>query len=152
MKSMETKIRIEASPENVWSVLIDLEKHQEWNPFLISIKGEAKVGSILTNKMQSTEKKTMEFKPEVLVVDENREFRWAGKLFVKGLFDGEHYFILHDNGDGSTNLEHGEKFSGLLSGTLLKMIGADTLNSFENMNRALKQRVESMGEEVRNAG
>lgn len=36
----------------------------------------------------------MTFKPKILIVEPNKEFRWKGKLGINGIFDGKHYFIL----------------------------------------------------------
>lgn len=151
MTTLETEIRIEAAPEQVWAVLMDFKHYAGWNPFLISVEGKPVVGSLLTNQIRLNEKKQMQFKPEVLKVEENREFRWKGKAFVKGLFDGEHYFKLTPQDDGSTLLVHGESFSGLLLSIFMKMIAEDTKKGFEAMNKALKQRVESQIEEVGHA-
>jgi hypothetical protein len=62
---------------------------------------------------------------------------------VKGIFDGHHSFELEEVGNGQVKLIHSEKFSGILSGFLLKKIGADTRNNFVKFNEALKNRVES---------
>ena len=70
-----------------------------------------------------------------------QEFEWLGSGLM-GMFKGRHYFILEDLGNGQTKLIHGEKFSGLLSGLILKMIGDDTLKNFQKMNKALKEVVE----------
>ena len=43
---IETKIRINASPKQVWDVLIDFERYPEWNPFIKSIKGIAIKGDV----------------------------------------------------------------------------------------------------------
>ena len=88
MKELKTEIKIDAAPSLVRDVLMDFENYFKWNPFVISIKGKAEVGSYLENKIKMSDKKSMDFKPEVLVVDENKEFRWKGKMFVNGLFDG----------------------------------------------------------------
>ena len=37
---------------------------------------------------------------------------------------------------------HGEYFTGLLSGLIMKFIGDDTLQNFQNMNKALKAQLE----------
>ena len=83
-------------------------------------------------------KSPMELKPLVIINENENEFRWRGHLFVKGLFDGEHYFQLSENGQNQTILTHGENFSGIMSGVLLNMIGESTLNGFKAMNEALK--------------
>ncbi len=37
--------------------------------------------------------KAIVFKPKVVEVVPNRSFGWLGSLWVKGLFDGHHYFM-----------------------------------------------------------
>jgi len=152
MKKIETSIRIEAPPSAVWEQLMDFESHAQWDPFLVSIEGKAEVGSYLKNTMQSSGQKQMKFEPEVLVVTPAKEFRWKGKMMVKGLFDGEHYFILNVIEGGGTELTHGENFTGLLSGVIFNMIGKDTIAGFEAMNKALKTQVEQKRKEEQYAG
>ena len=48
MKQIETEILIEASPEKIWAILTDFAKHNKWNPFIKSIRGEKKIGGKLT--------------------------------------------------------------------------------------------------------
>jgi hypothetical protein len=141
MKKLQTEIQISAPAQKVWSVLMDFERYPEWNPF-IRIEGRPVVGSQLKNTMTLAARSPQVFKPEVLVVEENKEFRWLGRLFIPGLFDGEHYFRLEAIDDNTTRLVHGEHFRGMLVGLLMRMIGEDTRASFERMNVALKKRVE----------
>ena len=86
----------------------------------------------------------MNFKPTVLKADTNQEFRWKGHLFVKGLFDGEHFFKLEETAEGHTRFIHGENFSGILSGMVLKKVGKATRAGFAAMNEALKNQVEQL--------
>lgn len=143
MKNIETHIHISATPETVYKCLLDFDQYPDWNPFVRSIEGEAREGSQLSISLQNGEK-TFRFKPKVLVVRENEAFRWKGKLLVPGLFDGEHYFHLSPGAKGGTDLVHGENFSGLLSGILLRSIGEETRNNFGRMNEALKARAEAI--------
>lgn len=153
MKNIETQIVIEASRSRVWSTLMNFENYDSWNPFINSITGSAKKGSALDVTIQMKEGSSMNFKPEVLVANDQNEFRWKGKLFVKGLFDGEHYFILEEQADGNTLFKHGETFTGVMVGPLFAMISGDTKKGFESMNWALKAACEgTTREEVRNVG
>ena len=86
----------------------------------------------------------MGFAPTVLSADENEVFRWVGRLGIRGLFDGEHYFVLTEE-DGRTTLRHSEAFTGVLAYPLFAMIGNSTREGFEDMNRALKERGETQG-------
>ena len=136
-KQIETSITINASKEKIWKILTDFEKYPEWNPFIKSVTGEVKVGNQIQIKLQG-----MTFKPMVLTLKENTELKWLGYLWFKGLFDGEHKFKLTDNGNGTTNFEQSENFSGILVKLFAKSLDKDTKNGFEQMNKELKLRAE----------
>ena len=137
MKELKTEIIINASTEKVWETLTDFKSYSDWNPFIISIEGELKLGSQLETKMLNSGK-TMTFKPQVTKFEYGIEFEWLGRAFLGG-FKGRHYFILESLGDDQTKLIHGEKFSGWMSGLILKKIGDETLENFQAMNQAIKQ-------------
>ena len=86
----------------------------------------------------------MKFKPEVLVYDSNQEIRWIGNFLFKGLFDGEHSFIIIDNEDGTTTFKQEEKFSGILVGLFEKKLDSETKTGFEEMNKKLKELSEEL--------
>jgi len=143
MRTLETIIHIHAPLHHVWDTLMEFEKYPEWNPFVKEITGTADKGHQLSVTIQQPGKKAMVFKPLVLKSEKQSEFRWKGKFLIKGVFDGEHYFILEQLPNGSTALHHGEIFTGLLvplMGSVLKK----TKQGFENMNMALKERCEKL--------
>lgn len=143
MKNIQTEIIINASAEKVWNILTDFAKYHEWNPFIKNSKGEARVGATLENSMHLEGQKPQIFKPKVLEARPNQSFRWLGSLFIKGLFDGEHYFRLEPLNENQVKLIHGENFSGILVGMILKMVGEATEQGFIKMNEALKARAEN---------
>lgn len=144
MKSMETSIEINASPERVWAVFSDFASYPEWSAFIESMEGQLQEGSGLLVSLKPPGKaKATIFKPRVLTVTPNKEFRWLGKLGGLGfLFTGEHYFKLEAVGD-RTRFVHGEQFKGILVPVLGKLL-ADTKKGFEAYNQALKERVETL--------
>ena len=91
-KELYTEIEINAAPEKVWRILTDFEAYPNWNPFIKKIKGNLAVGEKLEVFIQPSGAKGMTFKPTLLTVEKEKELRWLGKLFVSGLFDGEHFF------------------------------------------------------------
>ena len=141
MKEIQTEILIQASPETIWKILMDFDHYPDWNPFIKSISGEQKVGGQLTAFIGPPGQNGLTFMPKVIVHEPNKEFRWLGKLWGGLFFNGEHYFILKELGNHSTQFIHGEKFTGMLVGILGGML-KNTKNGFEAMNRALKQRAE----------
>lgn len=144
MKNFETTVIINAPQEKVWQVLTNFENYPAWNPFISKIEGNPEEGAKIKNTMNLEGMKPQVFTPAILKFDKNREFRWLGHMFFKGLFDGEHYFILEENEEGKTKLIHGENFSGIFVRPLLKMVGEKTLAGFQIMNEALKKRVEAL--------
>lgn len=142
MNKIKTEILIDAPVEEVWKIFTDFEKYPLWNPFIKSLKGEMKAGEKLTVFLQPPNGMGMTIKPQLLIYKPNMELRWKGKLGIKGIFDGEHYFLLEKQGDKQTRFVHGENFSGFLiplMGGLLKK----TKIGFESMNKALKDQCEN---------
>lgn len=143
MKKIESSIIINAPVEKVWQILTDFIGYPDWNPFISKIEGSPVEGSKLKNTMNLEQMKPQVFTPTILKVENQKEFRWLGHMFFKGLFDGEHYFLLKNAGLKKTELIHGEHFSGILAWPILKMISRQTANGFEAMNKALKQKAEA---------
>ncbi len=143
MKEIHTEIEINAPAEKVWNVLTDFAAYPEWNPFIRRGEGEVRVGARLHVYIQPSGGKGMSFRPTVLVADPNRELRWLGHLWVRGLFDGDHSFSIEPLVEGRVRFVQRERFGGLLLPLLSKMLDGDTRRGFEEMNRALKLRSES---------
>lgn len=141
--SISTEIEINAPASAVWAELADTAAYGDWNPFVRRISGDLEVGNRLEVTVGAEGNTPMDFTPEVLVADENAELRWVGRLGFQGIFDGEHYFILEETGQGTTILRHGETFTGLLGYPLIALIREDTHSGFLAMNQALKARVEA---------
>lgn len=142
MIEIKTKILINSTSQKVWSVLMNFENYHQWNPFIQSISGDIIPGKTIKVVIQLPGKKPMTFKPKVLKLDTNKEFRWKGQLIVPRLFDGEHYFRIIENSDNTVELIHGEIFSGLLP-DLMKRTLHKTSEGFQLMNMALKKFVEN---------
>ena len=134
-----TNTTISADSTEVWKHLSDFRRYEQWNPFVTSIRGGAVEGAQIDVTIQPPGGKSMDFKPTLLVVQEDREIRWLGRFLLPGLFDGEHYFEISPIADGNIELVQGETFSGLLAWLLMPVIEADTRAGFEAMNDAIKQ-------------
>jgi len=141
-KEIKTEIIINAPIEKVWATLMNFENYPKWNTFITSIEGKSEVGQKLKAFLQPPGAKGMTFKPKVLIVNPNQEFRWVGHLLFPGIFDGQHNFKLIDNGDNTTTFIQSENFKGILVPFLKKMIEINTVQGFRQMNEGLKREVE----------
>lgn len=81
-------------------------------------------------------------------MEPQRELRWLGHLFVPGLFDGEHAFIIEALEPGRVRFIQREVFTGLLVPMFSRMLDKDTKRGFMEMNNALKMRAERAEEDL----
>jgi len=146
-KEIRDEIEILASPEAVWKALTDFEAFREWNAFMRPVVGEAEEGAKLRVQIRPPGGKAMAFRPRVTKVVQDGELRCKGKLWIPGLLDGEHIFEIEPLGPDRVRFVQREVFTGLLVPLMAKRIVGQTLPGFEDMNRALKERVEAGGKE-----
>ncbi len=139
--NIHTEIVINATADRVYDILTGLRDYSKWNPFIVKSEGDVQTGRRIKNTMKNGEK-LMNFKPIVLAAERGKKFEWRGSLFIRGLFDGHHYFRIEEISDNQINLIHGENFSGILAPFILRKIGEQTRNNFIVMNRALKAEAE----------
>lgn len=132
-----TQIEIKASAERIWNVLLDFEHYATWNPFISNIEGIAKPGQQLKVTIQK-----MRFSPTVQICTPYKKFAWLGKLGIKGLFDGYHYFEIIPLSENKCMFIQGENFNGLLVSLLKKKLKKETLPGFILMNCSLKDFIE----------
>lgn len=142
MYEIHTSIDINAPLQRVWQILSNTQDYPQWNPFIREVSGTLAVGQQLVVNIHPPGSNSMRFKPTVLVLKQQQELRWLGKLLFSGIFDGEHYFKLQALNDQQTRLLHGESFKGLLVPLLKKSLEKDTTSGFAAMNAALKARAE----------
>jgi len=140
--TLSHEIDIDASPEAVWDVLADTKAYPDWNPFVRELTGELREGGKLEARITPPGGRSMTFKPVVLAAEPGRQLRWLGRLLAPGVFDGEHSFSLEPLEGGRTRFVQAERFSGILVRILRTSLGKTQLG-FEQMNEALKRRVET---------
>ena len=136
-RTIDTTVDINADKDAVWDVLTDFASYKEWNPGM-RIEGAPEVGTKLHVHLTG-----MSFKPKVLAATPGKELRWLGKLGHRGIAAGEHYFVITTNNDGTTRLNHGERYSGALI-ALATHNSRNNDASYQAFSQALKHRVEQL--------
>jgi len=146
VKELRSEIEIEASAERVWRMLTDFDAYPEWNPFIRIVSGRPEVEERLVVRMRPSGTRGMTFRPTVTKVEPNRHLRWLGHLLVPGIFDGEHIFEIEELERDRVRFVQREVFKGLLVPLLARSLDTDTQRGFEEMNRALRERIEVSGQ------
>lgn len=142
MREIITSIDIRAEKDAVWATLTDFPAYPEWNPFIKQIAGRVAAGSRLHVHMTLNNRQLSVFFPTIRHVAPFAELSWSGHLWVPGIFDGEHRFVLESAGDGVTRFVQSERFSGLLAALWGWTLRSQVCAGFESMNQALRERVE----------
>ncbi len=142
MYELSTHIDIDAPADRVWTTLVDFDEYPDWNPFL-RVRGRPNLGARLDVEIRPPDGRPARLRPTVTTCDRGREFSWLGHMYVPGLFDGTHRFVVEQRPDGRTRFHQSESFSGVLAGPILRLLADSVEAGFEEMNAALKARVEA---------
>jgi hypothetical protein len=141
-REISDAVEINASPDQVWSVLTDTASFPSWNPFIRELEGQLTEGAKLRVVIQPPGRRQSTFRPTLLTVTPARELRWLGRLVIPGLFDGEHSLRLEPIPNGGTRFTQAERFNGVLVAPFKGVLDS-TAMGFQQMNQALKARVEN---------
>jgi hypothetical protein len=141
-------VDIDATPERVWQVLVDLPAYPEWNPFVTAAEGTVAVGGSLMLRLPPAHALLrVRVRPTVLEVTPARRVRFRLRMLrigLRGLLDADQTLTLSLRDDGGVRLWEEATFSGVLVPLLTRSLNRDRAPAFQAMNVALKERVERM--------
>ncbi len=109
-KSVDAQLTIPASPEEIWSILMDGENYGEWNPVLVKVEGEFREGARLTYQMMTESGEAAEVEARVVKLDPGRELNQAGGYW--GILTFDHHWILEPV-EGGTRVTQHEDYTGI---------------------------------------
>lgn len=140
-RTIYTDIVIDATPEQVWSVVTDTASYTDWSAFLVDVQGKIKDGAKITAVFQTNPKKAKLTPIEhTISVEEGKEFFWAEKG-PGGIVDN-HHFKVEATADGKTKFIQSDEIrkgiTWLAGGSLSKMYA----KGYQAFNRNLKAEVD----------
>lgn len=136
-KSVQHEVTINASPEQVWKVLIATDKYIEWNPVMQLLEGEIKEGNTVKYQFTQDVNNVSQIQSNVVKVIPNELLNQKGGLPLLLTFN--HRYIIESSGK-NTKLTIHEAYHG---------IGVNFWNpepveqAYKRLNLALKDRVEN---------
>ena len=147
MIQLEHSVTIDAPPEEVWAVLIDLPSYGSWNPFLRRIEGAARpapgvrltLHTLLDGKPHQSVNQVVELCAPGFARTARLSWAYDGRMTFGGLLTGLRQQILEPLPDGRTRYVNKERLGGWLVG----LIPEDTLRrQFIEASVALKAHCE----------
>lgn len=133
--STHHEIVIEATPQQVWAVLMDAESYPEWNPVIIDPQGEFKEGEKIVFQFRETSGKQYEVKAKVVEVIPERLLNQYGGFW--GVLTYNHKYILAPEGTGTRVTIHED-----YRGAYVPFWDHSNMDaSYAKLNEALKKRV-----------
>jgi len=143
---VDTEIEIDGTTDEVWKVISNFQGYIDWNPTITNASGELNEGSTVDVTFALPFSKSMDFNLEVKDIDKGKTFTLVSTLLEPKILDSVHYLSVEKAENGNVKFCQGEKFSGLLLYLVFPFIKSTLENSFEDMNKALKNRVEGVVE------
>lgn len=138
MRSFEAAARIDANPEQVWALLVDVGSWRDWDSGVDRVEGRVALGEKLT--LYATMIRSRPFSVTVTELRPGEVMRWRGGLPL-GLAVIERTYQLDRQEDGGTMITVREDHTGLLAGLLARST-PDLNPSFRQFCEGLKARAE----------
>ena len=146
MLTLRASSDIDAPIETVFDVMMDFRRYAEWNPFVVGITGEARVGEMLTLDVHFYDRRRNLARERIDVLSapgDSAELTYAftGLLDRFGLVRGKRRQLLTRLEGGRTHYETVEAFTGLLTRFLPR---AGIQRGFDDVAAAIKARAEQV--------
>jgi hypothetical protein len=131
---LEDHLSTEASPAEVWEVLLDTARWGEWNTLLAEVPEGFETGAPLSLVIRLGGLH-IPARARLIAVEPERQLVWKGG--VPGLFRARHGFDLAPALDGGTVIRHHETFWGMLHRPLLRALGERQRQVYRRVNEGL---------------
>jgi hypothetical protein len=142
---IKTETVINAPAERVWAEMTDFPSFPDWNPFVREATGRLEPGEKLKIRLRLDHGMKMTFRPQVTVVEPNRELRWLATLGRPGVFDVDRAFQIEPR-DGGVLFVMSEECTGWLTPVMFATnLEAQLYRGYDAFNEALRRRVEETG-------
>ena len=139
-KTFHAEITIDATPEEVWSVLTDVSNYAAWNPLLVPISGGIREGAEVEYRMTQPDGTQSIMKSRVGKVVALKELhQHAG---ITGILTAHHSYRLEPTQGGTRLIQH-EVDNGV---AMLFWDSSWVQPTYEEVNQALKRHVEGLRE------
>ena len=135
---IDTGITIDATVAEVWTVLTDLDRYADWNPYIVRAQGSDTPGSTvaITTRPTGADRELTD-DVDVISADAPRRLEWEGGSPDRDRFRTRHVWTLTETPTG-TDLHHYETFHGTDAQTTYDTVKGGLRRDFDRFNTGLK--------------
>jgi hypothetical protein len=141
--AVTAQVDIDAPVERVWSILVDLDRYREWNPFTTAVESTLRVGQPAVLHVRMRPNKSLVQVETVSAFEPYARLNWKMQLGAPFLLAAERCQVLTPLPGGGTRYYTCDAFRGLLVPVVMGLYRADIQRGFDGIARALKRRAES---------
>jgi hypothetical protein len=138
---IEHRLGIQAPPEAIWAVIVDIPGWSAWNPLYPRAEGVVRIGSQLTLEMKLPGVPPV-IRPTVVDWVPNEQILWRLSL-AGGLATSIRYLEIEQLAETGCIFSNGELFQGFLGPTIGRRRRGTLRAAFTAMGEAVKARVEA---------
>lgn len=143
MTDIGSTIDIEAPRARVWSILVDLARYPEWNPFTPRVEASLQIGDPVILHVQMKPGEPTLRQPEVMTsYVEGEELGWGTTMMHRVVLHANRTQRLVDLGRDRTRYESIDRFEGAMVPLVMALYRQHVQRGFDETARALKSRAE----------
>ena len=135
---IDTGTTIDATVSDVWTVLTDLDRYGDWNPYIVQARGCVSAGSRVSVTTRPTgADQELTYDVDVVSADAPRRLVWEVGVPDRERLRTRHVWTLTETPNG-TDLHHYETFHGTDARASYKTVQGSLQRDFNRFNAGLK--------------
>ena len=135
---------IDAPPELIWDVIMDLDSYPEWNPYTIAMQSTLKIGDPMVMTVKMDDLITLTQTENIRVLEEGHKVCWGIDSDTPTLNAGERCQWLEPTEGGQIRYVTEDLIEGTLNPLVTLLFGNDVQVGFDAVAVALKARAEEL--------
>lgn len=139
---IEHRLGVQAPPETIWAVLVDIAAWASWNPLYTKAEGVVRIGSPLTLELTLPDREPRTIRPVVIDWVPNEQIHWRLSA-LGGLVKSTRYLEIDKLTETGCVFSNGELFDGVLGPAVARRLRPAIRGGFRAMGEAVKARAEA---------
>jgi len=144
MPTVRSEIEIDAPPERVFDILLDLRSYSDWNPFTPQVESSLELGAPVHMRVRLRSATRLSRQVEYVTANERpHKLCWGANIGARFLVRADRCQTLSPLDDRRTRYVCTDEIQGWLAPLVMLMYGDVMQRGFDDCAMALKKRAEA---------